>query len=93
MVDAGGLAFGGFGPAGGGVVHGQLTVPKSGGGYQTVDVQRGTVVATVTGSTATASIILDLSAIKAGRAAFDFPGRAYPSNLKPAPLPAQPPSA
>jgi hypothetical protein len=27
----------------GGIVHGQLTVPKSGGGYQTVDVQRGTV--------------------------------------------------
>jgi hypothetical protein len=29
----------------GGAVHGQLTVPKSGGGYQTVDVQRGTVTA------------------------------------------------
>jgi hypothetical protein len=40
--------FGGFGPgfAGfGGAIHGQLTEPKSGGGYQTVDVQRGTVTA------------------------------------------------
>ncbi len=38
--------FGGWGIAGiGGAVHGQLTVPKSGGGYQTVDVQRGTVTA------------------------------------------------
>lgn len=37
------------GPAGlglaGGAIHGQLTVPKSGGGYQTVDVQDGTVTA------------------------------------------------
>ena len=43
-----------FGPLGlgalGGVVHGQLTVPKSGGGYQTVDVQDGTVTAVSTGS-------------------------------------------
>lgn len=38
-----GMAFG-FGAAGG-AVHGQLTVPKSGGGYQTIDVQRGTVTA------------------------------------------------
>ena len=37
----GGLGFGGLG----GVIHGQLTEPKSGGGYQTVDVQRGTVTA------------------------------------------------
>jgi hypothetical protein len=37
----GGLAMAGLG----GVVHGQVTVPKSGGGYQTVDVQRGTVTA------------------------------------------------
>jgi hypothetical protein len=29
----------------GGMVHAQVTVPKSGGGYQTVDVQRGTVSA------------------------------------------------
>jgi hypothetical protein len=29
----------------GGAVHGQLVVPKSGGGYQTVDVQRGKVTA------------------------------------------------
>jgi hypothetical protein len=37
--------FGGFGIGGGlgGVIHGQVTVPKSGGGYQTVDVQNGTV--------------------------------------------------
>ena len=41
----GGLG-GGLGMLGlGGVVHGQVTVPKSGGGYQTVDVQRGTVTA------------------------------------------------
>lgn len=33
-----------------GVVHGQLTVPKSGGGYETVDVQRGTVTAVSSGS-------------------------------------------
>jgi hypothetical protein len=44
--------FAGFGPLGGiglgglgGVVHGEATVPKPGGGYQTVDVQRGTVAA------------------------------------------------
>jgi hypothetical protein len=36
--------FGGFGGSGG-VIHGQFTEPKSGGGYQTVDVQRGTVTA------------------------------------------------
>lgn len=35
----GGFGFGGFG----GAIHGQLTEPKAGGGYQTVDVQRGTV--------------------------------------------------
>jgi hypothetical protein len=36
------FAFGfGFGQA----LHGQLTVPKAGGGYQTLDVQRGTVTA------------------------------------------------
>jgi hypothetical protein len=41
-----------FGPLGlgGGVLHGQLTVPKSGGGYQTVDVQNGTVTAVSTSS-------------------------------------------
>jgi len=38
--------FGGFGIGGfGGAIHGQLTVPKPGGGYQTLDVQRGTVTA------------------------------------------------
>ncbi|HXW46936.1 MAG TPA: hypothetical protein VEL03_19245 [Streptosporangiaceae bacterium] len=36
-----GFGFGGFG----GAIHGQLIEPKSGGGYQTVDVQRGTVTA------------------------------------------------
>jgi hypothetical protein len=47
-----GRVFGplGLGAIGGGVVHGQLTVPKSGGGYQTVDVQDGTVTAVSTGS-------------------------------------------
>jgi hypothetical protein len=37
----GGLGLGGLG----GVIHGQVTVPKSGGGYQTVDLQSGTVTA------------------------------------------------
>jgi hypothetical protein len=36
----GGLGLGGFG-----VIHGQVTEPKSGGGYQTLDIQRGTVTA------------------------------------------------
>ena len=44
------FGFGGFGAIAGGVVHGQLTVPKSGGGYQTVDVQDGTVTAVSAGS-------------------------------------------
>lgn len=39
--------FGGLGVLGlgglGGAIHGQVTVPQSGGGYQTVDVQRGAV--------------------------------------------------
>jgi hypothetical protein len=43
---AGGLGFGGLG----GVIHGQVTEPKSGGGYQVVDVQRGTVTAVSTSS-------------------------------------------
>ena len=43
--------FGAFGFGGAGrVVHGQITVPKSGGGYQTLDVQSGTVTAVSTGS-------------------------------------------
>ncbi len=37
----GGFGFGGFG----GVVHGQVTEPKSGGGYQTLDIQSGKVTA------------------------------------------------
>jgi hypothetical protein len=42
----GGLGFLGLGLGGlGGAIHGQVTVPKSGGGYQTIDVQRGTVTA------------------------------------------------
>ena len=42
-----GFAIGpfGMGPGTGGVVHGQVVVPKSGGGYQTLDIQRGTVTA------------------------------------------------
>jgi len=40
----------GLGVLGGGVLHGQLTVPKSGGGYQTLDVQNGTVTAVSSGA-------------------------------------------
>lgn len=42
-----GFGAGGFFGLGGlaGAIHGQATVPKSGGGYQTIDVQRGTVSA------------------------------------------------
>jgi hypothetical protein len=115
----GGFAFGGFGMGRGGLVHGQFTEPKSGGGYQTVDVQNGTVsavsansvtvksadgftatytvtsstvvdakaagigsvkkgdtifvAATVSGRTATAANITDLTAVQAGRASFGFP--------------------
>jgi len=49
---AGGFPRAGFGIGigAGGVVHGQLTVPKSGGGYQTEDVQQGTVTAVSSGS-------------------------------------------
>jgi hypothetical protein len=118
--------FGRFGGLGGlgmaglfGVVHGQVTVPKSGGGYQTVDVQRGTVTAvssssitvnsadgysatyaissstevnaqaagigtvkvgdivgvtaTVSGKTATAASIIDLTSIRSSRGSFGFP--------------------
>jgi hypothetical protein len=113
----------GFGPGLGGgygdVLHGQFTAPKAGGGYQTVDVQRGTVTsvssssitiksadgysasyavasstevnaqaggigsvktgdtvsvtATVSGGTATAASIIDLTALRASRGAFGFP--------------------
>jgi hypothetical protein len=112
---------GGFGFGFGGTVHGQFTAPKSGGGYQTVDVQRGTVsavsassvtvksadgftatyvvtsttvvdskaagigsvkqgdtifvTATVSGATATAADIIDVTAVQAGRAAFGFPDK------------------
>ena len=116
----GGLGFEGMaGPGPGGVVHGQVTVPKSGGGYQTVDVQRGTVtavssssitvksadgysatyavssstevnaqaagigtvkdgdtvavMATVSGKTATAASIIDLTSIQSSRGSFGFP--------------------
>lgn len=110
-------------------MHGQVTVPKSGGGYQTLDVQTGTVTAvssssltvksadgfsatysvtgntivdaksagigsvkngdkvfvtaTVSGSSATAANIIDLTAVKAGHAAFGFPFH----GPKPAPSP------
>jgi hypothetical protein len=112
------------GPGWFGVLHGQVTVPKSGGGYQTLDVQDGTVtavstgsvtvksadgfthaytvtsntvvaagaagigsvktgntifvIATVSGSTATAANIIDLTAVKANHASFGFP--AHPAN-------------
>jgi hypothetical protein len=111
----GGFGFGGLG----GVIHGQATVPKPGGGYQTVDVQRGIVTdvssssitvksadgysaayvvssstevnaqaagigtvkvgdtvgitATVSGKTATAASIIDLTSIRSSRGAFGFP--------------------
>lgn len=122
------------GPIGGGLVHGAFTVPKAGGGYQTLDVQRGTVTAvsatsvtvksadgytatynvtsktvvdaeaagigsvkkgdtivlfaTVSGGTATASNIMDTTAIKSGHASFGYPGPANPPKA-----PAQPPTA
>ncbi len=41
------VAFG-FGPFG--AIHGQFTAPKPGGGYQTIDTQRGTVTAVSTSS-------------------------------------------
>jgi hypothetical protein len=111
----GGFGFGGLG----GAIHGQATVPKSGGGYQTIDVQRGTVTAvssssitvksadgysasyvvssstevnaqaagigtvkvgdtvgvtaTVSGKTATAASIIDLTSIRSSRGSFGFP--------------------
>jgi hypothetical protein len=41
-----GAGLGGFGFGGlGGAIHGQLTEPKPGGGYQTLDIQSGTVTA------------------------------------------------
>lgn len=120
---AGGPAgFGlGAGPMAGGVVHGVFTVPKSGGGYQTMDVQSGAVTAvsgtsvtvksadgytatyavssktivdaqaagigsvkkgdsifvtaTVSGGTATAASVLDMTALRASHKAFEFPMR------------------
>jgi hypothetical protein len=116
----GGLGgFGFFGGGLGGAIHGQATVPKSGGGYQTIDVQRGTVsagsdssitvkcadgfsatyvvssstevnaqaagigtvkvgdtvavTATVSGKTATAASIIDLTSIQSSRGSFGFP--------------------
>jgi hypothetical protein len=130
--------FGGFGGLGlgglGGVIHGQVTEPKSGGGYQTVDVQRGAVTsvssssitvksadgysatyavssttevnaqaagigtvkvgdtvqltATVSGGTATAASIIDLTSIQSSRGSFGFPtsppGGASGSSANPA---------
>ncbi|HLK00276.1 MAG TPA: hypothetical protein VKU39_10270 [Streptosporangiaceae bacterium] len=117
-----GLGLGlGVGGLGGGAIHGQLTVPKSGGGYQTVDVQSGTVssvsptsitlksadgftatytvtsstevnaesagigsvksgdtvfvLATTSGSSATASDVTDITSIKNSRGAFGFPDK------------------
>jgi hypothetical protein len=115
--------FGGFGGLGlgglGGVVHGQVTERTAGGGYQTVDVQSGTVTAvssssisvksadgysatyvvvsstevnaqaagistvkvgdtveltaTVSGGTATAASIIDVTSIRSSRGSFSFP--------------------
>src|SRR5262249_47023350 len=45
-----GIAGPGIGPGLFGAVHGQFVVPKAGGGYQTVDTQRGTVTAVSTTS-------------------------------------------
>lgn len=46
---SGGMPGGPFrfarGPLGAGMIHGEFTEPKSGGGYQTIDVQQGTVTA------------------------------------------------
>lgn len=120
---------GGFGPFGGmgglgpgglaGVLHGEATVPRPGGGYQTIQVQRGTVsavsnssvtvksadgysatyvvsgstevnaqaagigtvkvgdsvvvMATLSGKTATAASIIDLTSIRSSRGSFGFP--------------------
>jgi hypothetical protein len=136
FVGGPGLGFLGFG-FGGGVVHGQVTVPKSGGGYETLDVQQGTVsavsstsitvksadgysasyvvstktlvdaqadgigsvkkgdtvsiIATVSGSTATAASVTDLTAVKAGRASFGFQAPVSPASPPTAQaVPAQP---
>jgi hypothetical protein len=123
----GGLRRLGLGLGGGlfGAVHGQLVVPRAGGGYQTVDVQRGivtavstasitvksadgfsqsyaitgstivdaqragigsvkvgdqaAVVATVSGSTATATSIIDRTLLRQSRQQFGFGGGAYGS--------------
>lgn len=40
-----GAGLGGLALGAAGVIHGQVTEPKSGGGYQTVDIQLGTVTA------------------------------------------------
>ena len=123
----------GFGPGGGmfGALHGQFVVPKSGGGYQTVDVQSGqvtsvsttsitlkssdgytktyvvasstmvdaqrdgigsvkagnqvSVVATVSGSTATATNVADMTLMQGSRSHFGFGFRRPPSAPSPAP--------
>lgn len=121
--------IGGIGIGMGGAVHGTLTVPKSGGGYQTVDIQRGTVTAvssssitvksadgytasyavtsatevnaesagigavktndsvfvtaTVSGSTATASSVTDVTSIGASRGSFGFPGKPVAPSTQP----------
>jgi hypothetical protein len=41
----GAKVFGGFGPGLFGALHGEFVVPRSGGGYQTEDTQRGSVTA------------------------------------------------
>jgi hypothetical protein len=111
----------GLGLGGGmfGALHGQFVVPKSGGGYQTVDVQSGqvsdgytktyvvvsstmvdaqrdgigsvkagnqvSVVATVSGSTATATNVADMTLLQGSRSHFGFGFRRPPSAPSPAP--------
>jgi hypothetical protein len=127
----GGSRPGGPGVGGFGAVHGQFVVAKPGGGYQTIDTQRGSVtavtgssitvrssggfvttyqvpstahvnaqragissiktgnqvvvVATVTGSTATATSILDFSLLPRPHGGPGWPGFGGPGPASPAP--------
>ena len=71
----GGFGFGFGGPFG--AVHGQFVVPRSGGGYQTIDTQRGSVTAvsatSITVKSADGSYELTAHiSIAAGRRYLDF---------------------
>lgn len=129
-----GWSFGGplgFGLGGGvdrgGVLHGQFTVRKPGGGYETLDVQDGTasavsgtsltvksadgytatysvtgstlvdakangigsvkkgdtvVVTATAGSTPKAASVMDVTAIRAGRASLGFTGHGFPGHMR-----------